>query len=126
MEMFDGTKRYALYSEFNISPEFEKYKLHLSGYTGDAGDCLSTACTGVSGTLHNGRSFSTFDRDNDLSGGCCACGYGAGWWFDRCSSAHLNGKYFKEKDSVSYSGGIHWYTITRFSTSLKFVQMSMR
>ncbi|KAH3708458.1 hypothetical protein DPMN_067909 [Dreissena polymorpha] len=35
MEMFNGRKRYALYSEFKISSESENYKLHLSGYTGD-------------------------------------------------------------------------------------------
>ncbi|KAH3750105.1 hypothetical protein DPMN_184621, partial [Dreissena polymorpha] len=69
MEMFNGTKRYALYSEFKISSESEKYKLHLSGYTGDAGDCLL-----MSNGIHNGRSFSTFDRDNDRwDDGCCAC-----------------------------------------------------
>ncbi|KAH3750118.1 fibroleukin-like [Dreissena polymorpha] len=125
MEMFNGTKRYALYSEFKISSESEKYKLHLSGYTGDAGDCLLTDFDGR--LLHNGRSFSTFDRDNDLWGdGCCACGAGGGWWFDACFGAHLNGKYFKEKDSVPKLGGIQWFTITGFRRSLKFVQMSMR
>ncbi|KAH3795983.1 hypothetical protein DPMN_149547 [Dreissena polymorpha] len=125
MEMFNGTQRYALYSEFSISSESEKYKLHLSGYTGNAGDCLLTGCFGTQ--LHNGRSFSTFDRDNDRNhGGCCACKYGGGWWFDVCFGAHLNGKYFKEKDSVPTFNGIHWTTITGANTSLKFVQMSMR
>ncbi|KAH3841694.1 hypothetical protein DPMN_115167 [Dreissena polymorpha] len=128
MEMFNGTKRYALYSGFKISSESEKYKLHLSGYTGDAEDCLLTACfNSIDGsTLHNGRLFSTFDRDNDQTYGCCACYYAGGWWFDNCFSAHLNGKYFKKKESVTYGNGIQWYTITRGNTSLKFVQMSMR
>ncbi|KAH3750100.1 hypothetical protein DPMN_184616 [Dreissena polymorpha] len=120
MEMFDGTKRYALYSEFKISSESEKYKLHVAGYTGDAGDCLLTACADEN--LHNGRSFSTFDRDNDRSSGyCCACQWGGGWWFDHCFSAYLNGKYGKE-----YTYEITWYKITTFSASFKFVQMSMR
>ncbi|XP_052235021.1 fibroleukin-like [Dreissena polymorpha] len=91
MEMFNGTKRYALYSEFNISSESEKYKLHLAGYTGDAGDCILMDCFGHGYGLHNGRPFSTFDRDNDRYSGCCACRYGGGWWFDDCFSAHLNG-----------------------------------
>ncbi|KAH3753375.1 hypothetical protein DPMN_188043 [Dreissena polymorpha] len=128
MEMFNGTKRYALYSEFNISSVSENYKLNLFGYTGDAGDCLLTECFGVhyTGGLHNGRSFSTFDRDNDQgSNNCCACYYGGGWWFDYCRSAHLNGKYFKE-DSVPDRRGIIWFKITEFTTSLKFVRMSMR
>ncbi|KAH3750498.1 hypothetical protein DPMN_185024 [Dreissena polymorpha] len=125
MGMFNGTKRYALYSEFKISSESDKYKLHLSGYTGDAEDCLSTDCYGGY-NLHNGRSFSTFDRDNDLSSVCCACVWGGGWWFDRCFSVHLNGRYFKEKDNVSVYEGIQWFKITGWNTSLKFVQMSMR
>ncbi|KAH3753910.1 hypothetical protein DPMN_188561 [Dreissena polymorpha] len=124
--MFNGTKRYALYSEFKISSESEKYKLHLAGYTGDAGDCILMDCYGHGYGLHNGRPFSTFDRDNDRYSGCCACRYGGGWWFDDCFSAHLNGKYFKEKDSVPIFKGINWFKITGAYTSLKFVQMSMR
>ncbi|KAH3754804.1 ficolin-2-like [Dreissena polymorpha] len=125
MEMFNGTKRYALYSEFKISSESEKYKLHLAGYTGDAGDCLLTACYGY-GHVHSGQSFSTFDRDNDRDSNCCACVFVGGWWFNDCFNAYLNGKYFKEKDSMPYGKGINWFKINEWSTSLKFVQMSMR
>lgn len=37
LEDFDGTFKYANYSLFLIGDEKEKYKLTLSGYTGDAG-----------------------------------------------------------------------------------------
>ncbi|KAH3792331.1 hypothetical protein DPMN_145825 [Dreissena polymorpha] len=38
MEKFDGTKRFALYSKFNVSSESKKYQLYATGYSGDAGD----------------------------------------------------------------------------------------
>ncbi|KAH3708454.1 hypothetical protein DPMN_067905 [Dreissena polymorpha] len=127
MEMVNGTQRYALYSEFKLSSESEKYKLNVAGYTGDAGDCLLTACTSrMDSAVQNGRSFSTFDRDNDQNSLSCASYYGDGWWFDYCYSAHLNGKYFKEEDDVPEWKGIHWLKITGSNTSLKFVQMTMR
>ncbi len=37
LEDFDGVKRYAEYSTFNISSEADNYRLTAIGYTGDAG-----------------------------------------------------------------------------------------
>ena len=37
MEDFDGQKRYAEYSTFSISSSADRYRLKVSGYTGDAG-----------------------------------------------------------------------------------------
>ncbi|KAH3791955.1 fibroleukin-like [Dreissena polymorpha] len=42
METFDGRKGYALYSAFSVVSESGKYKLHVGGYTGDAGDDLES------------------------------------------------------------------------------------
>ncbi|KAH3791157.1 hypothetical protein DPMN_144637 [Dreissena polymorpha] len=117
METFDGTKRYALYSAFCVLSESEKYKLHVAGYSGDAEDSLERG--------HNNQSFSTFDVDNDRSSRCCACKYGGGWWYYSCFYVHLNGKYVTEKETVPYLGGIHWYHLTLYYTSLKYVQMSI-
>ncbi|WP_241474373.1 fibrinogen-related protein, partial [Mycolicibacterium neoaurum] len=49
-----------------VGTEEQGYPLHVSGYTGDAGDALVASDPGVS---HNGMKFSTFDRDNDKWGG---------------------------------------------------------
>ncbi|KAH3791727.1 techylectin-like protein [Dreissena polymorpha] len=123
METFDGTKRYALYSKFNTSSESEKYKLHVGGYTGDAGDDL-TNTTNI--YYHNGQSFSTFDADNDIQSGCCACTYGGGWWYHHCFTTNLNGKYLQRSDKVIYNRGIIWFRLTGWNTSLKFVTMNIR
>jgi len=40
MEDFDGQKIYAEYSSFSISSSADRYRLTVSGYTGDAGRLL--------------------------------------------------------------------------------------
>ena len=39
LEMFSGVKGYAKYSTFSVGSESEKYKLTVTGYTGNAGMC---------------------------------------------------------------------------------------
>ena len=39
LEMFSGAKGYAKYSTFFVGSESEKYKLTVTGYTGNAGMC---------------------------------------------------------------------------------------
>ncbi|KAH3792336.1 hypothetical protein DPMN_145830 [Dreissena polymorpha] len=122
METYNGT-RYALYSEFNVSSESEKYLLYAAGYTGDAGDGFNSFNPDDK-IYHTGQSFSTFDADNDLSDGCCACWWGGGWWYTACFTVNLNGKYYIKKTDHQ-AEGIHWYPITGFRTSLKFVQIKI-
>ena len=84
LEDFDGNKAYAEYRTFYINGENENYRLHVSSYSGTAGDSLS---------YQNGMEFSTKDRDNDKSiGGNCALGYHGGWWYNECHHCNLNGK----------------------------------
>ncbi|KAH3802662.1 hypothetical protein DPMN_156340 [Dreissena polymorpha] len=126
METFNGTKRYALYSKFYVSSESKKYQLYAAGYTGDAGDGLATTDSRASSFVHTGQSFSTFDADNDLNSNfCCACTWGGGWWYQSCYTVHLNGKYFKEHETVPTWEGINWFYFTGSNTSLKFVQMKI-
>ena len=37
MEDFDGNWRFAEYSDFKVDDVWNKYKLHIDGYSGDAG-----------------------------------------------------------------------------------------
>lgn len=68
MEDWDGNRKTANYDLFKVKSEKEGYQLEVSGYSGDAGDSLST---------HDGKKFSTYDADNDeapiwFHGGNCA------------------------------------------------------
>ena len=40
LEDFDGNKAYAKYSTFSIEDEHNNYRLHVSGYTGTAGEYI--------------------------------------------------------------------------------------
>ena len=76
---------YAEYSKFLIDAETNQYTIHVSGFTGDAGDSLQY--TGATKWLHNGMPFSTPDSSNNH----CAAGYGAGNWFNNCYYFLLTG-----------------------------------
>ena len=60
-----------------VEGEDQSYKLHIGGYTGDAGDSMTTGFW-----TNNGMKFSTWDNDNDLWDYNCAKGYKGGWWFN--------------------------------------------
>lgn len=61
MEDWMDKKVYAQYNSFHLEPESEGYRLRLGTYQGNAGDSLSS---------HNGKQFTTLDRDKDaFSGG---------------------------------------------------------
>lgn len=77
---------YAEYSSFTVSGESRNYELHVSGYSGNAGDALS---------YHNGMMFTTYDRDNDqrLSSSYknnCAVFDGGGFWYNNCAYCSVN------------------------------------
>ena len=81
-------------------------------HTGNATDSL---------TYHNGRSFSTYDRDNDDDSGNCAEHYKAAWWYKACYYSNLNGIYH---NGTSYLG-VHWVNL-KDGYSLKFTEMKVR
>lgn len=62
LEDWMGKKVYAQYSSFHLEPESEGYRLRLGTYQGNAGDSLSS---------HNGKQFTTLDRDKDAFSGTC-------------------------------------------------------
>ena len=66
LEDWMGKKVYAQYSSFHLEPESESYRLRLGTYQGNAGDSL---------TSHNGKQFTTLDRDKDAFSGRGAQGH---------------------------------------------------
>ena len=79
--------RYAKYGTFGIGSEAMYYRLSVGSY-----DNSSTAGDSIS-VRHNGKYFSTRDRDNDNSPPNCAGQYRSGWWFsvNGCIDSNLNG-----------------------------------
>ena len=75
------------YSSFAVGPESDKYRLSVSGFSGDTGDAIAAPFHPAK--INNGMQFSSVDQDNDHSGGQCSIG-GSGWWFNRCSRSDLN------------------------------------
>ena len=88
----DGVEVYAKYSAFYIGGSTTDYTLHISGYSGTAGDSLFT---------HNLHKFSTKDKDNDISDSNCAVSLSGAWWFYGCYYSNLNGLYGR-----AYSNGV--------------------
>ncbi|KFB48756.1 hypothetical protein ZHAS_00016762 [Anopheles sinensis] len=73
LEDLDGDSVFALYDEFKIDSEKEKFKLTVGKYSGTAGDSLENS---------NGMKFSTFDQDNDIDDGeNLAKELKGAWWF---------------------------------------------
>ena len=79
LQFTSGTWLYANYSRFIVGNVSDKYRLNITGYSGNAGDAMST---------HNGNRFSTYDNDNDASAGNnCAAINSGGFWFSKCFKA---------------------------------------
>jgi len=78
----NGSWYYAEYSRFVVSSEASNYKMHVSGYSGNAGDAL---------WYSDGMMFTTYDRDNDQrSSGNCAVSRGGGFWHKNCVECGVN------------------------------------
>ncbi|KAK4294309.1 hypothetical protein Pmani_033051 [Petrolisthes manimaculis] len=77
----DGNRRWAKYSTFAVGPHRDKYRLTVSGYSGDAGDSMGP---------HNGKVFTTYDEDNDGIGGNCAERYKGAFWHHTSDCYHTN------------------------------------
>ncbi|XP_036298566.1 tenascin-R [Pipistrellus kuhlii] len=104
---------FALYDKFSVEDSGSLYKLRVGGYNGTAGDSLS---------YHQGRPFSTKDRDNDIAVTNCALSYKGAWWYKNCHRTNLNGKYGESR----HSQGINWYHWKGHEFSIPFVEMKTR
>ena len=111
----------AEYERFYVENEKSNYRLHVTGYSGDAGDSLS---------YHDNMEFSTYDRNNDENDGICATySYGA-WWYKGCFQSNLNGRYYNDGPYTTKTGwgdGVVWRHIQGTNYySLKSVVMKIR
>ncbi|XP_039098319.1 tenascin-R isoform X2 [Hyaena hyaena] len=114
VDMRDGQEAaFAYYDKFSVEDGRNLYKLRLGVYNGTAGDSLS---------YHQGRPFSTEDRDNDVAVTNCAMSYKGAWWYKNCHRTNLNGKYGESR----HSQGINWYHWKGHEFSIPFVEMKMR
>ncbi|PKU33386.1 fibrinogen-like 1 [Limosa lapponica baueri] len=125
---FEGERRFAQYARFRVAGEEHSYEMSCGEYSGTAGDSLTG---GFHPEVqwwadHRGMKFSTRDRDNDNYEGNCAEEEKAGWWFNRCHSANLNGLYYKGPYTAKSDNGIVWYTWHGWWYSLKSVVMKVR
>uniref|UniRef100_K1RGQ9 Techylectin-5B n=1 Tax=Magallana gigas TaxID=29159 RepID=K1RGQ9_MAGGI len=115
LQRFSGEKGHAEYSKFAVGDENSKYKLTVSGYSGNIDDKLSG---------HNQMTFSTKDHDNDAYGGSCAQHFYGGWWYRKCHDVNINGLYAPSAlNDPKYANWSYW----RHSyEALKTTQMMIR
>ena len=109
---FNGNSRYAQYSTFSVGDNTTEYTLTIGGYSGTAGDGMSS---------YNGYRFATYDNDYN---NCIQTWGNAGWWhgIPGCFYTILNGQYGQH---ISSWHGIYWYT-WKGTTNLKFADMKSR
>ncbi|XP_030629810.1 angiopoietin-related protein 2b [Chanos chanos] len=118
MEDWSGRKVFAEYASFRLESEAEFYKLRVGRYHGNAGDSL---------TWHNGKQFTTLDRDHDVYTGNCAHYQKGGWWYNACAHSNLNGVWYRGGHYRSrYQDGVYWAEFRGGAYSLKKVVMMIR
>ncbi|XP_074916904.1 ficolin-3 [Chelonoidis abingdonii] len=114
---FNDSSSFASYQSFKLKGEEDKYELVLGMFLGgSAGDSLG---------LHNGKPFSTYDRDNDSGTQNCAATVHGAWWYKNCYRANLNGGYaVGEQKQQRY--GIDWVSGQGVGNPYKRTEMKLR
>ena len=113
IKLGDGTNVFLQYEQFKVASAKDKYKLTVGGFQGTTTDPMA---------YHNGRYFTTKDRDNDLwSKNCAINRYGydkptGGWWYNNCLNIQPNLLY-KQRDAIYLNS--KWYT-------LPFIEIKIR
>nr|XP_057943793.1 fibrinogen like 1B isoform X2 [Doryrhamphus excisus] len=127
---WEGKRSHAFYDHFHITNEADRYRLQYGMYSGQAGDALA----GGGGMVEqwsaclSGMQFSTRDQDNDrYTQGSCAQENNAGWWYNRCHVANLNGKFYRRgKYKGQFDNGVVWGTWRGLWYSLRHTTMKVR
>lgn len=115
MQDWSGNKRYATYNPFLVSDENNRYKLTISGFRGNVVDDMSYS---------NQMDFHTYDYPDPHN---CAVNQRAGWWYNYCSYALLNGHYYPGGPYTpgAFYDGLYWKDWLGYAYSLKFVSMTL-
>uniref|UniRef100_A0A674PHD9 Tenascin Cb n=1 Tax=Takifugu rubripes TaxID=31033 RepID=A0A674PHD9_TAKRU len=108
-----GETAFAQYDRFSVSESRSRYKVHIGGYSGTAGDSM---------TYHHGRPFSTYDNDNDIAVTNCALSYKGAFWYKNCHRVNLMGRY----GDNSHSKGVNWFHWKGHEHSIEFAEMKLR
>ena len=74
---------------------------------------------------HNGKQFSTWDKDNDSHEKNCAIMFKGAWWYYKGHHANLNGLYLNGTNS-EYAVGMVWYKWKRHYYSFMKTKMMIR
>ena len=119
------------YSSFYLDSSSNFYAIHVSGYSGDAGDGFNPPSTFAPATgVTNGMKFTTSDKDNDnactmLFGSCltntnCASQTygGGGGWYNGCGHFNLNDPY-----GSTY---FYWHPLTDMNLASAYQLQSSR
>ena len=114
---FENETRYADYNSFEVEPEWDKYRLHVGEYSGDAGDALSYS---------NNQKFSALDQDNDESSSHCGQAYSSGFWFKSCFEGGLTNLYSHIPNLENAWKGVVWKQWMGSTTAMKKVEMKIR
>ncbi|XP_033502664.1 angiopoietin-related protein 2-like [Epinephelus lanceolatus] len=118
LEDWVGRKTFAEYTNFRVESEANFYRLQMGRYYGNAGDSL---------TWHNGKQFTTLDRDHDTFTGNCAHYQKGGWWYNACAHSNLNGVWYRNGHYRSRNqDGVYWAEFRGGAYSLKKVTMMIR
>ncbi|XP_069601674.1 fibrinogen-like protein 1 [Ranitomeya imitator] len=128
---FDGGEAFAEYSSFSIGNANNYYKLSAANYSGTAGDAF-LGFPNINGSNQHGNFFSTWDNchdkchpecgSDDIKYRSCSDQYEAGWWFNSCGLANLNGVWHATPRHRHRSTSVSWPS-WRFAESLKFSEM---
>ena len=108
----------AEYSSFYLDSSAHFYSIHVSGYSGDAGDGFHPTPAYV---ITNGMPFTTSDKDNDKSliSNCATDLYGGGgWWFNNCAYLNLNDPYGSKY--------FYWHLLTDLNLASKYQLQTSR
>ena len=120
---WEDNHAYVMYEYFRLNSEKEFYSLKIEGYSGTAGDAMSS--------YHDNMKFSTIDSDNDEWYLSCAQKDQSGWWFRSCGFASLNGLYV-DNGTVDMAPdglirGIIWYNWKKiYGYSMKRTEMKIK
>ncbi|GAU92227.1 hypothetical protein RvY_04337 [Ramazzottius varieornatus] len=106
----------ATYGSFGIGTQDQGWPLSVGSYSGPVADDMSYS---------NGRVFYTSDVPDPNQ---CAVHQRGGWWFNYCSYAFFNGRYYRGgryAPTSSFYDGIYWKDWLGYDYSLYSVTMAV-